>query len=188
MMSRTRKLLAGIVTAAALTAAMGMTAFAGERDTDYTNPYDPMLQNLEKTLEENDKQFQSAYDKIIADFEKEVENSKKETEQETKKARTDSYMGSGTGAASSNSYSGYTYTPRTTVPQETTRAAAVCRRCGGKGKVKCDDCDGMGKRTQTGSSINLGSGATRYEVKVSCRRCGGTGKVVCLGCLGDGES
>lgn len=119
MRKNTRKLLAGIFSAAALTIAMGMTAFAG--DNEYLTPYDPMFKNLEKTLEESNKQYKSAYDSIIADFEKEVEKSREESQKESKKNESGNGGAGSTAKAAGN---GTAHTARVIVPKPAKKSAS----------------------------------------------------------------
>ena len=47
---------------------------------------------------------------------------------------------------------------------------ALCRKCGGLGRVTCTNCGGRGR-----------------QGGVSCYHCGGTGRSLCYSCAGSGS-
>ena len=53
---------------------------------------------------------------------------------------------------------------------------ATCKECGGKGGVKCPDCNGRGKKDVGVIGINY----------VECKHCNGSGKKKCGVCNGKG--
>ena len=59
-----------------------------------------------------------------------------------------------------------------------------CVKCDGTGRVKCTSCDGTGYQTRTKYGIDLGSGGSKYEVRVKCG-CD-NGSYSCYLCGGDG--